>query len=177
MVKTAILETPFKNDDLVIKNENILYTNLVSRVLMLEHKISPLFFHTLYTQHLDDDCETERNLGLEMSFHHHTHVDMKIVAIDRGISTGMGYGIKDAMKKGVTIKFLSLDPEVHERIQDKNLIEVQSILSEMKPNGLGDLTHYRKFRKKELADVKKIMDHVFSPIISHTVGTEVMNVA
>lgn len=163
---TAIIETPFKSDDIVLRNENILYTNLVSRVLM-KQGTSPLFFHTLYTQHLDDDNKEERSLGLEMSFMHHSHVDKKIVAVDRGISQGMRLGIMDAQSKGIPIEYTSLDPELNDKLIGKSFDEATDIVSNLIPNDLGDLSDYRTYCLEDINTIKKIITTFFAPLTNY----------
>lgn len=163
---TAIIETPFKSTNIVLRNENLLYTNLVSRVL-LKQGTSTLFFHTLYTQHLDDDSAEERNLGLEMSFMHHSHVDKKVVAIDRGISTGMGLGIKDAMKKGTPVEYFSLDPDLNAKLRGLSYEEVIELLATIEPNELGDLSNYRTIHLAEIETIKKIIMTFFAPLTDY----------
>lgn len=183
-VTKSVLESPFKNDNQSIFNDNYFYVNACARKIMLENDVAPLFFHTLYTQFLSDNKTEERNIGLFRSFEYHSHADEKLYAIDRGISGGMILGAEDAIKKGMPIKFFTVHPassKVGKKISEINSIEdnqtrwnaglefVSSLTSdplvEKRFSLNGDLTNYKHEIREELSDVKKCILEFFEPLV------------
>lgn len=186
MSAKIILESPFANQDRNKFNNNYFYLCLVARKLMINEDASPLFFHALYTQFLHDNVQEERNLGLINSFNWHTHGDCKLYAIDRGIkdSKGMLLGAKDAIAKGMPVKFTTAMPETHwiaKRIAEINEIvdnqerwdaglafedELRDIPENMERfEKNGELTNYVHYNQKDLEDVKNCIMEFFAPLV------------
>jgi len=89
------LESPFAGD----VEENLAY----ARACMadsLKRGEFPLASHLLYTQEgiLDDDIPEERTLGINAGKEWAQWADTTVVYCDKGISSGMEYGIKDAKR-------------------------------------------------------------------------------
>ncbi len=183
-MKKVIIESPFKNSNPVIFNDNLFYLNAIARRLMLTHEVAPLYFHSLYTQCLNDNVHDERMKGLYTSFEFHTDSDVKFYAIDRGLSEGMILGAKDAIAKGIDIEFYTACPEdttfgkivnsINEVQDPQDKLEeasykIQELLSDpqvkSKYEKTGDLSDYRTYLNKELAEVKDIMYSFFKPMI------------
>ncbi len=178
MSTKSILESPFSNSNAVIFNENYYYLCMCARKMMIDDDHSPLFFHALYTQFLNDDVQEERNIGLYRSFNWHTHGDAKVYAIDRGISKGMILGAEDAIEKGMPILFYTALPEshpVHKQVAQINLIFDNKerwaaglkLVNSMKPfNEInGDLTEYRLHNQEELKNVYQCIMEFFAPLV------------
>lgn len=181
-----ILESPFANQDRNKFNNNYFYLCLVARKIMIENNASPLFFHALYTQFLNDDVQEERNLGLFNSFNWHSDGDAKLYAIDRGLkdSKGMMLGAADAIKKGMPVKFATAMPETHwisKRVAEINEIidnqerwdaglafeiELRSIPENMERfEKNGELTDYVRHNQKDLEEVKNCIMEFFAPLV------------
>lgn len=106
--KTIILESPFAGDVF----SNVKYAQAV--IHSLAHKgYAPSASHLIYTQMLDDTNEFDRKLGIDKGLDI-AHGHDSIVAIDKGISTGMKYGVQRAIKEERNYTFLTLskDPKV-----------------------------------------------------------------
>lgn len=178
----VIVESPFKNPIEKERNNNLIYLNVVARKLSLSNIYNPLFFHSFYTQFLDDNNDSEREKGLTLSFEHHSDSDAKIVTIDRGISQGMVYGALDALSKGMEIQFFTLcdnsTPEskaIRDKIDKINSIQIMEdrwsagvkFVEELKlkstsPN---ELTNYRVCAENDWSEVERIMLEFFAPLI------------
>lgn len=173
----VIVESPFRNDVDSIRSENLIYLNCVARILALRYGYNPLFFHSFYTQFLDDDNSDQRDLGLNLSFEHHIDSEKRIVAIDRGITTGMAIGTKFGIGKGMDFSIFTVCPagtdtakEVDRinSIQDpiKRLEEAERVFSINMPklNDFGDITPYRSEINEVRREVLEIINRFFSPL-------------
>jgi hypothetical protein len=105
-MKRVILESPFAGD----VNSNIEYARKCVRDSVLRGE-SPIASHLLFTQPgiLNDDILDERNLGIEAGLAWRVVAEASVVYTDRGISTGMKYGIKAAQEQGLPIEYRSIE--------------------------------------------------------------------
>jgi hypothetical protein len=69
---------------------------------------APYASHLLCTQFLDDTVPAERSMGIEIGLAWGAHAAVTVVGVDRGISTGMRYGIERARAEGRPIEWVSL---------------------------------------------------------------------
>jgi len=178
----VILETPFKNENKQIFIDNYLYTNAVARKLMKEDDVSSLFFHTFYTQFLNDNIPEERDLGLMSSFNYHSDADYKLYAIDRGLSHGMILGAKDAIEKDIPIQFYTVLP--HNSDVSKMLSAINrtrrsivrldlaiKYVEELKQKEFaindktGKITDYESSLSDHVSQVKDCLTEFFTPLI------------
>ena len=91
----VIIESPYAGE----VEKNIVY----ARRCMLDSLMrgeTPLAFHLLYTQVLDDTKPQERNLGITASQNWYEYCDFVAVYVDRGVSGGMLAGIELARSLG-----------------------------------------------------------------------------
>lgn len=102
--KPVIIESPFAGDI----EENFMYLQRCIRHAIYCDRM-PLASHQMYTMALDDSVPIERDLGISVGFDFKQLADEVWVYIDRGISRGMRYGIRDAESRGCKIVFTSLD--------------------------------------------------------------------
>ena len=181
MTKRIILESPFANNDNNKFIENYFYLCLVARILMKKGNHSPLFFHALYTQFLNDRDKAERKLGLYNSFDWHTHGDFKLYAIDRGFSDGMLKGALDAIEKNIDIFFFTALPKDHwisnkideinkEELNEKRLELGQKFISTLSATSTtfeskGELTEYKDYNTEYFSDIKDCILNFFAPIV------------
>lgn len=86
---------------------NRMYLHDVGRYLCLRGD-APYASHMVLTRFLDDNNERERKLGIDLGLVWGACAQHTVVAIDRGISRGMEYGIAAARNAGRTIEWLSL---------------------------------------------------------------------
>jgi len=105
----VILESPFAGD----LEANLAY----ARACMadcLKRGEAPFASHLLYTQDgvLDDTIPEERERGIHAGLVWGDVTDKVVVYTDRGISTGMQYGIDAAKKRGIPVEFRELFPDV-----------------------------------------------------------------
>lgn len=113
-MKLVILESPYAGN----VEENIQYARLALRDCLLKGE-APIASHLLYTQEgvLNDNISSERQHGIDAGLAWGNVADETIVYIDKGISTGMEYGIKRAISEGREICFRSLENN-QERIEE-----------------------------------------------------------
>jgi len=104
-MKLVILESPYAGD----VPENINYTRLCLRDSLMRGE-APIASHLLYTQSgvLNDDDPSERQRGIDAGLAWRVHAWASVVYYDRGISSGMVYGIRAAVKQGIWIEPRSL---------------------------------------------------------------------
>ena len=74
-----------------------------------EKKEYPFASHMLYTQCLNDDIKKERDLGIKAGLEWGKGAEKTVVYIDFGISKGMEFGIKDAVKNNRRIEYRRLN--------------------------------------------------------------------
>lgn len=103
--KLVILESPYAGNI----DENILYARGAVRDSLLKGE-APFASHLLYTQEgiLNDDIPVEREHGINAGLSWGKAAEKTVVYIDKGISSGMEYGIKKAKSEGREIEFRSL---------------------------------------------------------------------
>lgn len=104
-MKLVILESPFAGN----VEENIIYARQALRDCLLRGE-APIASHLLYTQDgvLNDDIPEERQLGIDAGLAWGKVADKTVVYIDKGISSGMEYGIQRAKNEGRPIEYRRL---------------------------------------------------------------------
>lgn len=174
----VILESPFKSNDPKIFFENMLYVNMVARHLTIEKGMCPLFFHTFYTQFLDDSNDNERALGLDASFHHHDRINTRIIAVDRGLSSGMKLGTEYGLEIGCMPVLFSLSESesIQSWVRDINenpcpigrWKQIEAFCEELKPvDDLGNYTDYAASNLELREEVCDILKRTFAPLNEH----------
>ncbi|PAD70563.1 hypothetical protein CHH83_01810 [Bacillus sp. 7586-K] len=101
----VILESPYAGNI----EENIAYARSAVRDSLLRGE-APFASHLLYTQEgiLNDDIPVEREHGINAGLSWGKAATKTVVYIDKGISSGMEYGIQKAKSEGREIEFRSL---------------------------------------------------------------------
>lgn len=102
----VILESPYGGDDKQKERHRRYAQKSMYDSLML--KESPLVFHLLYTQVLDDDDPEQRKTGIEISQDWYKSAEKVVVYVDFGITNGMQQGIDLSMKLGLPIEMRSI---------------------------------------------------------------------
>lgn len=112
MHRRVILESPYGSSSPAIVTENVLYARRCLRDSLLRGE-APLASHLLYTQEgvLEDNSPAERQHGIDAGLAWGTVAEATVVYADRGISKGMEYGIKRAVKEGRLVEFRLLDQQ------------------------------------------------------------------
>jgi len=102
----VILESPYSGD----VEANVAYARECMRDSILRGE-APYASHLLYTQPgiLDDTVAEERVLGMKAGMAWGAMASKTVVYIDRGISSGMQYGVEMAKKAGRLVEYRSLD--------------------------------------------------------------------
>ena len=99
-----ILESPYAGKD---KERNRCYARRC-----LHHSLSmgesPLAFHLLYTQVLNDDDKNEREKGMLLSEEWYETAEMVAAYLDFGVTKGMQRGMDLATKLGMPIEMRSI---------------------------------------------------------------------
>jgi len=104
----VIVESPFAGD----VEANLTYAR-ACLADCLKRGEAPFASHLLYTQDgiLDDTIPEERERGIHAGFAWGEVATRVVVYTDRGISSGMQYGIDSATKRGVTVEYRTLPTE------------------------------------------------------------------
>lgn len=176
----VIVESPFKAETKKLGLENLIYANMVARHLTLKCNYSPLFFHTFYTQFLDDDNAEERLTGLEASFTHHDYINKRIVTLDRGITEGMKKGVENGLEIGcMPVLFsLSTDKGLQKAVRHLNETscpikrweQIQGFCSDLKRvDDLGNFTNYSEERRDLREEVCSILGSHLLPMLQHLI--------
>jgi len=100
----VILESPYAGDI----HTNVRYANLAMRH-SLELGEAPFASHLLYADALDDRIPTEREIGIEAGLAIGKFAIATVVYQDRGISSGMQYGIDRAIQEGRPVEYRNID--------------------------------------------------------------------
>ena len=103
----VIIESPFKGNTPAEEAENTAYAKEAMRDSLYRGE-APFASHLLYPQMLDDADEDERRMGIEAGLRIGRLASRTVVYIDRGISSGMEYGIKRAEDEGRPVEYRSL---------------------------------------------------------------------
>ncbi len=106
----TVIESPFSAPDIDGIVRNIQYTMLATRD-SLSRGEAPYASHLFYTQMLDDNLQSERQLGMDAGLTICHHAEQTAVYTDYGTSRGMEYGIKTAEAAGRSIVERRLFPD------------------------------------------------------------------
>jgi hypothetical protein len=104
-MKLVILESPYAGDI----EENVRYARACVRDCLRRGE-APIASHLLYTQEgiLDDSIPEERQRGINAGLAWRAVAQETVVYVDRGITEGMKYGIRAAMRTGILVKYREL---------------------------------------------------------------------
>lgn len=104
-MRLVIIESPYAGD----VEENVEYARRCVHD-SLSRGEAPIASHLLYTQEgvLDDDIHHEREWGINAGLAWIKVADATIVYTDRGLSSGMQYGIDIAEANGVFVEYRSI---------------------------------------------------------------------
>lgn len=110
----VLLESPFAGD--IARNTEYAARCVVD--LMMHHHKAPMASHLLYTRVLNDHVPEERQLGIDAGLAYGAHANESVIAVDRGVSRGMIYGVQRAEQDGRALSFhtLSADPVVRQEV-------------------------------------------------------------
>jgi hypothetical protein len=111
----VILESPFAGD--IPRNTEYAARCVVD--LMMHHHKAPMASHLLYTRVLNDHVPEERQIGIDAGLAYGAHANESVIAVDRGVSRGMVYGVQRAEQDGRALSFhtLSTDPQVQQDVR------------------------------------------------------------
>lgn len=111
----VILESPFMGRGrlrltrFIDRWRNIRYARACLRD-SLSREEAPMASHLLYTQRgvLDDDNPSERRMGIDAGLEWRHAAVKSVVYVDRGITPGMEYGIRTAVRSKLAVEFRKL---------------------------------------------------------------------
>lgn len=108
--RLVILESPYAADTDEGVAANVDYARRCIKD-SLNRGEAPIASHLLYTQPgiLDDRVPAERKLGIDAGLAWRRVAEGSVVYIDRGMSGGMGYGIKAANEQGIPVEYRKID--------------------------------------------------------------------
>lgn len=121
-MKLVIIESPFFNKNPKQQEYNVLYARECMKECLYNNE-APYLSHLLYTQVLDDNIIQERNFGIEAGFEFKKVIHHTIVYTDLGISSGMAWGIENAIKQGNTVEYRTLKNFEEFKEKNKKLID------------------------------------------------------
>lgn len=106
-MRRVILESPYSGDVAA----NLTYARACVRDCVLRGE-APIASHLLFTQPgiLDDTVQAERDLGIQAGLAWCGVAEASVVYTDRGISSGMAFGIRCARAHGIPVEFRLLYP-------------------------------------------------------------------
>jgi hypothetical protein len=101
-MRRVILESPYSGD----VDANVAYARACVRDCVLRGE-APIASHLLFTQPgiLDDGVPAERDLGIQAGLAWCGVAEASVVYADRGISSGMEFGIRCARAHGIPVEF------------------------------------------------------------------------
>ena len=105
-MKLVILESPYAGDI----EANVEYGRRCVRDSLLRGE-APIASHLLYTQPgvLRDEVPEERQHGIDAGLAWRSVAHLTVAYTDRGVSTGMQYGIAAAKEAGIPVEYRSLE--------------------------------------------------------------------
>lgn len=108
-MKLVIIESPYAGATAGVVAANTTYARACVRDSVLRGE-APIASHLLFTQPgiLRDDVPAERQLGIDAGLAWRRVAELTAVYTDRGISTGMNYGIAAAEAAGVPVEYRSI---------------------------------------------------------------------
>lgn len=101
-MKLVIIESPYAGDI----ERNIIYARKCMHDCFKRGE-APFASHLLYTQEgiLNDEINHERDLGIDAGLEWGKLAELTAVYIDYGITSGMQYGINEAIKAGRVVEY------------------------------------------------------------------------
>jgi hypothetical protein len=108
--KRVIVETPYKAATKKGLKQNLKFARDCARDCLTVHCEAPFLSHLLYTQAgiLDDNDPLGRQDGIDAGLAWGAVAEATVVYLDRGISTGMHYGVQNARNANRPIIFRTL---------------------------------------------------------------------
>lgn len=106
MLPIVVIESPYAGDAEEVK-ANREYAIKAMKDCFNRQEI-PIASHIFYTEALDDTNPVERTLGIDAGLTLAKFAHKTVVYTDRGISTGMDMGIRDAEVAGRPVEYRSL---------------------------------------------------------------------
>jgi len=105
-MRRVILESPYAADTGEGIDKNVEYARRCVRD-SLSRGEAPIASHLLYTQRgiLRDEIPEERQWGIDAGLTWRAVAEASVVYVDRGMSSGMRYGIQAARKAGIPVEF------------------------------------------------------------------------
>ena|SRR6476620_3209758 len=110
MRKLVVIESPFAGETDEDVRRNVEYAQAAMRDSFRYNEF-PIASHLLYPQVLDDRIPEERELGIQAGLAWGNLAEATVVYVDRGISSGMKYGIQHAQENHRPIEYRSIYSE------------------------------------------------------------------
>lgn len=109
IMKRVAIESPYAGATPEILERNMRYLRACMRDCLLRGE-TPIASHALYTQPgvLDDAIPADRELGMRAGWNWFPVVDVVVIYVDLGITTGMQRGIVEASRVGRPLMYRQL---------------------------------------------------------------------
>lgn len=116
IMKRVIVESPYMGNH----EMNEAYAEFAMHDCLVNHNESPYASHLLYTRRfvLNDNIESERNLGIKAGFLWREVADKTIFYTDLGMTEGMKKGIRDCMTTGKSYEIRILPDDLWKKFED-----------------------------------------------------------
>jgi len=101
------IESPYAESESGSVEDHVEYAKLCMKDCLLREE-HPFASHLLFPQVLDDLNAKERKAGMMAGKAWGTYADIVAVYTDQGVTTGMGWGIRNAENLGITIEYRTL---------------------------------------------------------------------
>lgn len=124
--KLVVIESPFASNDPQAMRDNVAYAQKAMTDSLYFHDEAPMLSHLLYTQVLNEDDATARDMGIKAGLAWRQGSQGTVVYKDRGISHGMGYGIAAAQEVGKSVEYRSLETCGHKAQVEQLYQEAQN---------------------------------------------------
>lgn len=131
-MKRVIIESPYagtapkgSSERVAQTQENVDYLRACLRDSLLRGE-APYASHALYTQPgvLDDDIAEERMHGIHAGFAWGEVADLRVFYADRGVSSGMHYGLEAAAKLGQPVEYRYLGAPWSEHVPSAMAVDL-----------------------------------------------------
>ena len=110
-MKRVVVESPYAGD--VEANEAYI---AFAMLWCFMQGLAPFASHQSYTLILDDDDKDQRKLGMRAGFAWGQAAEERVVFVDRGVSSGMITGMREAVKLGQPIKYAFIEPWIRRQL-------------------------------------------------------------
>lgn len=129
--RTTTIKLPTSREITIEEPENVKYARACMQDCLLRGE-APFASHLLYTQEgvLDDSIPKERDLGIRAGLEYKRATDVTVVYHDRGVTSGMVWGIRFAKEIDHPIEYRTLGGSW--AIMEISTMSIDELIGELK---------------------------------------------